>query len=67
MANSSNGSEPKGITNQPLPASRKVYVESTKRSDVRVAMRAIALSGANGAHGGSGHAESVAVYDTSGP
>ncbi len=26
MANSSNGSEPNGITNQPLPASHKVYV-----------------------------------------
>jgi phosphomethylpyrimidine synthase len=71
MANSSNGSEPNGITNQPLPASHKVYVESKTQPDVRVAMRAIVLSGANGAHNGNGHAEQpqppVTVYDTSGP
>ena len=71
MANSSNGSEPNGITNQPLPASHKVYVGSESRPDVRVAMRAIVLSGANGAHSGNGHSEQVqppvTVYDTSGP
>ncbi|MGH7853676.1 MAG: phosphomethylpyrimidine synthase ThiC, partial [Candidatus Binatia bacterium] len=71
MANSSNGSEPNGITNQPLPASHKVYVESESRPGVRVAMRAIVLSGANGAHNGNGHSEQVqppvTVYDTSGP
>jgi phosphomethylpyrimidine synthase len=70
MANSSNGSEPKGITNKPLPASHKVYVESAKRPDIRVPMRAIVLSSANGAHGGNDHAaaaETVTVYDTSGP
>jgi phosphomethylpyrimidine synthase len=70
MANSSNGSEPKGITNKPLPASHKVYVESAKRPDIRVPMRAIVLSSANGAHGGNDHAaaaEPVTVYDTSGP
>jgi phosphomethylpyrimidine synthase len=71
MANSSNGSEPNGITNQPLPASHKVYVESESRPGVRVAMRAIVLSAANGAHNGNGHAEQpqppVTVYDTSGP
>jgi phosphomethylpyrimidine synthase len=71
MANSSNGSEPNGITNQPVPASHKVYVESESRPGVRVAMRAIVLSAANGAHNGNGHAEQpqppVTVYDTSGP
>jgi len=69
MANSQNGSEPNGITNQPLPASHKVYVESERRPDVRVAMRAIALSGGHGAQ--NGHAAPVqppvTVYDTSGP
>jgi phosphomethylpyrimidine synthase len=71
MVNSSNGSEPNGITNQPLPASHKVYVGSESRPDVQVAMRAIVLSGTNGAHNGNGHSEqvqpSVTVYDTSGP
>jgi phosphomethylpyrimidine synthase len=71
MANSLNGAETKGITNQPLPASHKVYVESATRPDIRVAMRAIVLSGANGAHNGNGHSEQVqppvTVYDTSGP
>jgi phosphomethylpyrimidine synthase len=71
MANSSNGSTPNGITNQPLPASHKIYVASERRQDVRVAMRAIVLSSANGAHNGSDHAEQppaqVTVYDTSGP
>ncbi|HEY5544069.1 MAG TPA: phosphomethylpyrimidine synthase ThiC [Candidatus Binatia bacterium] len=73
MANSSSGSEPNGITNQPLPASHKVYVDSERRSDVRVAMRAIVSSGGHGAHNGTGngHGESsqppITVYDTSGP
>jgi phosphomethylpyrimidine synthase len=71
MANSSNGSEPNGITSQPLPSSHKVYVESESRPGVRVAMRAIVLAAANGAHNGNGHAEQpqppVTVYDTSGP
>jgi phosphomethylpyrimidine synthase len=71
MANSSKGSAPNGITNQPLPASHKVYVASEHRPDVRVAMRAIVLSDANGAHNGNGHLDQtqppVTVYDTSGP
>src|SRR5204863_546769 len=41
---------------EPFPASRKVYVEGTRR-DVRVPLREIALT--NG--------ETVSVYDTSGP
>jgi phosphomethylpyrimidine synthase len=70
MANSTTGSEPNGITNQPLPASHKVYIESERRSDVRVGMRAIALSGAHDGHNGHGHGEPqppTIVYDTSGP
>jgi len=71
MAKSSNGSTPNGITNQPLPASHKVYVASEHWPDVRVAMRAIVLSSANGAHHGDGHFDqtqpAVTLYDTSGP
>jgi phosphomethylpyrimidine synthase len=71
MAKSSNGSTPNGITNQPLPASHKVYVASEHWPDVRVAMRAIVLSSANGAHNGNGHFDqtqpAVTLYDTSGP
>jgi len=71
MANFSNGSTLNGITNQPLPASHKVYIASEHRPDVRVAMRAIVLSDSNGAHNGNGHPDrthpAVTVYDTSGP
>jgi phosphomethylpyrimidine synthase len=68
MANSANGSAPNGITNQPLPASCKVYVESQSRADVRVAMREIVLSNGSG-HNGHGEESRapVRVYDTSGP
>ena len=71
MSNSKNGSGPNGITAQPLPASHKVYIESQRRPEVRVAMRAIALSNDNNGHGGNGHGEErrtpITVYDTSGP
>ena len=74
MANSSNHSAPNGITDQPLPASHKIYVPSERRPDVQVAMRAIELSGAgHGAHNGNGNGNGhaallpVTVYDTSGP
>src|ERR1044072_9377651 len=71
MSNSQNGSEPKGITNQPLPASHKIYVPSANRADVRVAMRAIHLADQDGHHNGNGHGQSnkapLTVYDTSGP
>src|SRR5689334_4561540 len=64
--NNQNGSTSNGITTQPLPASKKVYVQSQTRADVRVPMRAITLAG--GGHGGNGHStEPVLVYDTSGP
>jgi len=70
MAISATGSTPNGITNQPLPASHKVYIQSERLPDVRVAMRAIALSGARDTHGGHGHGDPhppITVYDTSGP
>ncbi len=71
MSNSKSGSEPNGITNQPLPSSHKVYVESQRRPYVRVAMRAIVLSNGSNGHNGNGHVEEnhapVTVYDTSGP
>ena len=56
-SNSQNGSQ-STITAQPLPASEKIHVESQSCPDVRVAMRAIAVSGANAP---------LTVYDTSGP
>jgi phosphomethylpyrimidine synthase len=70
MSNVQNGSKPNGITSQPLPASDKVYIQSTDRPDVQVPMRAITLSRPHAVHG-NGHGESagapVMVYDTSGP
>ena len=48
------------VTTGPLPASRKVYVSSSRRSDVRVAMREVSLTPGAGA-------DPVRVYDTSGP
>lgn len=46
-----------GITRQPLPASKKVYVQSPNRPDVKVPMRNIALTDGT----------DITVYDTSGP
>jgi phosphomethylpyrimidine synthase len=64
------GSKQNGITTQPLPASHKLYIQSPKFSDVRVAMRAVHLSSGNG-HVSSGHGDHssapVIIYDTSGP
>jgi phosphomethylpyrimidine synthase len=72
MANTTtNGSAPQGITNEPLPASRKVYVAGATRPEIRVAMREIVLSGgrtAPGENGNGGTAErTITLYDTSGP
>jgi phosphomethylpyrimidine synthase len=71
MSNSSSNSKPNGITNQPLPASHKVYVQSQRQTDVCVAMRAIHLSGGQHGHNGNGHGAPaqapLTVYDTSGP
>jgi phosphomethylpyrimidine synthase len=73
MSNNQSDSRPNGITSQPLPASHKVYIQSNHRPDIKVPMRAIALSHSHGgAHGsGNGHGEPanapVIVYDTSGP
>ena len=70
MSNSQNGAPTKAITTEPLPSSHKVYIESQRRSGVRVAMRAIHLSGENG-HNAQGHYGEkqlpLTVYDTSGP
>jgi phosphomethylpyrimidine synthase len=64
------GSKQNGITTQPLPASHKLYIQSPKFSDVRIAMRAVHLSSGNG-HVSSGHGDHsnapVIIYDTSGP
>ncbi len=55
---------------QPLPNSRKIYVEGTLHPDIRVPMREITLSptttGFNGSSESTPNAP-VTVYDTSGP
>ena len=53
-------SPPITVTTGPLPSSRKVYVAGTRQTDLRVAMREIALSA------GAGEPP-VQVYDPSGP
>ncbi len=47
------------VTSGPLPASRKIYLNGTMHTDVRVAMREIEVAG--------GKEPAVIVYDTSGP
>jgi phosphomethylpyrimidine synthase len=71
MSNSQNGSPSKTMSTEPLASSHKIYIESQCRPDVRVAMRAIHLSGAQNGHNGNGHGGEkqapLTVYDTSGP
>ncbi len=63
MSNSKNGSQPNGITNEPLPASHKIFVHSPRRADVRVAMRAISLSSGHNGHGnGDGEPQPCAAH-----
>ncbi len=65
------GSNQNGITTQPLPASHKLYAQSPRFSDVRVAMRAVHLSSSGNGHLSNGHGDHsnppVTIYDTSGP
>jgi phosphomethylpyrimidine synthase len=65
------GSKQNEITTQPLPASHKLYVQSLKFPDVRVAMRAVHLSVSGNGHENNGRGEkvnsAVMIYDTSGP
>jgi phosphomethylpyrimidine synthase len=71
MSNSQNGSPSKTMSTEPLASSHKIYIESQRRPDVRVAMRAIHLSGAQNGHDGNSHGGEkqapLTVYDTSGP
>src|SRR4029079_2108617 len=70
MSDSQNGAPTKAISTEPLPSSHKIYIESQRRPDVRVALRAIHLSGENGHNANSHHGENqppLTVYDTSGP
>src|SRR6478735_840690 len=56
-----------GITTQPLPASRKIFVEG-KDPGVRVPMREITLTPTKSMNGGTPVPnEPIVVYDTSGP
>ena len=64
--NGQNGSNKSVITTQPLPASSKVYIQSGRRSDIRIPVRAIKLSSIGHAGNGSSNPP-VTVYDTSGP
>ena len=64
------GSNQTEITTQPLPASHKLYVQSPRFSDVRVAMRAVHLSSSGNGHPSNrpgDHNRPVTIYDTSGP
>ena len=65
------GSNQNGITTQPLPESHKLYVQSPRFSDLRVAMRAVHLSSSGNGHLSNGHGDHsnppVTIYDTSGP
>jgi len=65
------GSKRNGITTQPLPASRKIHIQSGNIPDVQVAMRAVVTSENGHGHTGNGHHEQanspVMIYDTSGP
>ncbi|HYQ97631.1 MAG TPA: hypothetical protein VEO92_04620, partial [Candidatus Nitrosocosmicus sp.] len=64
------GSNQTEITTQPLPASHKLYVQSPRFSDVRVAMRAVHLSSSGNGHPSNTHGDHngpVTIYDTSGP
>jgi len=56
----------KNITTEPLPASKKVYVQG-KLHDIKVAMREISLSPTKLANGKTEENFPVTVYDTSGP
>jgi len=71
MSNSQNGSPSKTMSTEPLASSHKIYIESQRRQDVRVAMRAIHLSDAQNGHNGNSHGGEkqapLTVYDTSGP
>jgi phosphomethylpyrimidine synthase len=65
------GSNQNGITTQALQASHKLYVQSPRFSDVRVAMRAVHLSSSGNGHLNNGNGDQknlpVFIYDTSGP
>ncbi|MEZ6007736.1 MAG: hypothetical protein R3F05_08180 [Planctomycetota bacterium] len=58
-----------GITREPFPASRKIYVPGSLHPDVRVPMREIRLSPRRRASRASRTQPNppVVVYDTSGP
>ncbi|HXH85496.1 MAG TPA: phosphomethylpyrimidine synthase ThiC, partial [Nitrospira sp.] len=56
-----------GLTTEPFPASKKVYVTGTE-SGVRVPMREISLTPTKSMNGGAPTPnEPITVYDTSGP
>ena len=61
-----NGAKTNNITNQPLPASQKVFVHSHHRPDVSVAMRTELVSNGHNGNGNPANAP-VMLYDTSGP
>jgi phosphomethylpyrimidine synthase len=58
----------RGITDQPLPASQKIYLHNHLRGEISVAMRAVTLSSGHNGHGNGSQASApVMIYDTSGP
>lgn len=56
----------KVLTTDPLPESRKIYVQGSKK-DIHVPMREITLSPISKDNGASGKPQTFVVYDCSGP
>jgi phosphomethylpyrimidine synthase len=56
-----------GITREPFPQSKKVYLESPRFAGLKVPLRRVALSPTRHANGRITDNEAVMIYDTSGP
>jgi phosphomethylpyrimidine synthase len=68
MKNKDTAPKKQGITRNPFPNSKKIYVEGTIHSQIKVAMREIALSDTTDSMTKQKRPnEPVTVYDTSGP
>jgi phosphomethylpyrimidine synthase len=62
-----NGAANNVITTDPFPASRKIHVQGKRYDDVSVAMREIAIAGAQPKREAADGNDRIVVYDTSGP
>ncbi|NHB67162.1 phosphomethylpyrimidine synthase ThiC [Perlabentimonas gracilis] len=57
----------KAITQEPIPGSKKVYIQSPNNPTVRVPMREVAMSPTKGSNGEVTPNSPIYIYDTSGP